>query len=323
MTTYAAVRNFAKGFPAIRRWKYRAEWAAAAARQPRQHADWYFHKHWVRHWILDTPPVPCGSDESFELRMLTCKRDVLEALWTLKSFFNYSELRPRVVIHDDGSLGAEDRQLLVHHVPGLRIVARAEADAKVAPLLAGHPHCSRYRFDPAFVLSLKLFDTNLLSTAPNVLLLDSDVLFFRKPTALEQHVQSGTGCYQSDYQDSYVTTRAEMESRFALAVPAHLNCGIFFFPRRCFDLDLLEQYFEYAFSTGADASRLRGWGEQTAYALLVAKHVDRFVSLPRAYQLSSGSAQPDAVCGHFVNDDFRPLMYSHGMKRLRKDGLLG
>jgi hypothetical protein len=321
--TYSEVKALARTVPALRWLKRGVDRIAGAALRPGEHIAWQFHRRWVRHRILETRPVPLAEERSVELHMLTCGRDLLEALWTLKSFFHYSELRPQVVIHDDGSLDAEAQILLERHVPGVRIETRADADARIAPLLQRYPHCRRYRLGTGHVLSLKLFDPFLLSSAEQILLLDSDVLFFDQPVDLEQHVQIGTGCYQRDYQDSYITSRQDLEAWSSAPIPLQLNSGILHLPRRVFDLEVLDAYCRYAFALEGEDTRLQRWGEQTAYAVLVAHHPAGCHALPRRYQISRGGARAEAVCGHFVSDDYRHLLYASGMSRLRKAGLLG
>jgi hypothetical protein len=93
-------------------------------------------------------------------------------------------------------------------------------------------------------------------------------------------------------------------------------------PRRVFNLEVLDTYLTYAFGLEDRDARMQRRGEQTAYAVLAAHHADAFECLPRRYQISRGGARPDAVCGHFVSDDFRHLLYASGMSRLRKAGFL-
>lgn len=321
--SYQAIKDFARTIPWVRRLVRRARHAADVVRDAGHRSDLYYYKRWARHDILKSECIPVGFDASFELRMLTCKRDVIDALWTLKSFFWCSELRPRVVIHEDGSFDEESCELLRKHLPGVAIERRVDSDARMRTLLADYPSCARYRFDPAAVMSLKLFDVNMLSTAPGILLIDADILFFRPPADLRRHIQAGTGCYMRDYQDAFVTNRAELEAQFEMPVLPMVNCGLLFFPRQYFDLAFLERYFTYVTQSPTVGSwHLATWGEQTAYALLMSRSPGQFAVLPETYAISKDSARPDVTCGHFVNDGSRNLLYVSGMKRLRKAGAL-
>ena len=71
----------------------------------------------ARHYrrILISPPVECGDSTDFEVHILTCHRDLLDALWCLKTFCFFSDTRPAIAIHDDGSLAASDFETLLQH----------------------------------------------------------------------------------------------------------------------------------------------------------------------------------------------------------------
>ena len=44
--------------------------------------------------ILTTRPVACGADTSFELHTLTCEHDLLNTLWSLKTWYYFSATPP-------------------------------------------------------------------------------------------------------------------------------------------------------------------------------------------------------------------------------------
>jgi hypothetical protein len=117
-------------------------------------------------------------------------------------------------------------------------------------------------------------------------------------------------------------SRQELEAWASRPIPPRLNSGLLHVPRRVFNLEVLDTYLTYAFGLEDRDARMQRRGEQTAYAVLAAHHADAFECLPRRYQISRGGARPDAVCGHFVSDDFRHLLYASGMSRLRKAGFL-
>jgi hypothetical protein len=106
------------------------------------------------------------------------------AVAALKSFCLAAEARFPLVVHDDGTLTRADGRLVAAHLPGARLVPRAEADARVIPALrrAGFTRCARYR--AAQVLALKYFDVQMDAAEGTVVYIDSDVLFFRRPDAL-------------------------------------------------------------------------------------------------------------------------------------------
>ena len=54
--------------------------------------------------ILNTRPVACGADTAYELHTLTCEHDLLNTLWSLKTWYHYSNTRPALVIYAGGPL---------------------------------------------------------------------------------------------------------------------------------------------------------------------------------------------------------------------------
>jgi len=76
-------------------------------------------------------------------------------------------------------LPAEARPAFVKMLSGVRGFSAAEADRTVLDALAGHQACREYRL--AHPLARKIFDMPILTRADRFIILDSDILFFRKP----------------------------------------------------------------------------------------------------------------------------------------------
>lgn len=276
----------------------------------------------TRHYrrILKSPPVECGDGTDFEVHMLTCHRDLLDALWCLKTFCHFSDTRPVIVIHDDGTLLASDVETLLQHFPGCRIIRRAEADAELTEYLSAYPHCLRFRLRPDFYCALKLFDVFHFARADKLLLLDSDVFFFRRPVELLQYIAAGQPFFLRDYQDAYAMPRDAIKTTFGMAVEPMVNAGLIFLRRRHYadHIKLIEHYFEMETNYPArDVNR----HEQTLHAMLLSKV--GAVSLGEAYQLSNRTAITDrTVAHHYVSDKSRAEMQAQGQQRLRATGFL-
>ena len=110
----------------------------------------------VRWRVLKTPPVNGLTDGSCEIHALTCERDWVDLIWSLKSLFSVSDVRFRLCIHDDGSLRPEGLAALRYHFPDARVISRGDADKKVGHMLRNHPRCLALR--QSNNLSLKVFD---------------------------------------------------------------------------------------------------------------------------------------------------------------------
>lgn len=96
-----------------------------------------------------------------------------------------------VTVHDDGTLTRVDRLLLRWRVPGIRIVARDEADALVERELAGFPHVLAARRDN--VRLRQLVDYFVLASTGLVIGMDSDVVFLSRPDAVLEWAEQPDG----------------------------------------------------------------------------------------------------------------------------------
>ena len=273
-----------------------------------------------RRRILTSPPVECGDELDLEIHLLTCHRDLLDALWCLKTYYHFSDTRPALVVHDDGTLRSSDFATLLQHFPGCRIIRRADADAELTEFLSAHPHCLRFRLRRDFYCALKLFDAFHHARADRLLLLDSDLLFFRRPVELLQHVAADRPCFLRDYQDAYAMPRGALEATFEMAVEPRVNAGLMFLRRRQYadNLDFFESYFR---RLTTDEPKDVNRHEQTLHAILLSKY--GAAPLSDGYQISDRAPITDGtVAHHSVSDGSRAEMQAAGLRRLRSSGFL-
>ena len=130
--------------------------------------------------ILGTPPLRTPTRGPGEVRVLTWRRDWVNCLWALKSFYRFDPGDLPLVIHD-GGLSATAARTLLRHFPDATYVPIASADAEVGAALQrrGLARCLAYRaLNPT---CRKLFDFYYLSKTEYVVTFDSDVLFFSRP----------------------------------------------------------------------------------------------------------------------------------------------
>jgi hypothetical protein len=177
-------------------------------------------------------------------------------------------------------------------------VARAEADDRVAPLLAGRPALQAFR--RANPLALKLIDIPLMATdaGDDLAYCDSDILFLRPFSGLFRFPGPETGAvFMSDRQNAYSVRSWQLLAEPRLALPCRVNSGVLHFRTRGFDPDLLDWYLsrpEYGFAPV--------WSEQTAWALLAARAGCRLWD-PRLLSFPDPARRPDeeVVALHFVS----------------------
>ncbi len=273
-----------------------------------------YYKDYYAKRILDSPPVECDSSVPLEVHMVTHESAMLESLWCLKTFYHFSEIRPKLFIHDDGSLSEESTSIFLNHFKEARVIGKLEADLKMQEYLKDYEFSHMYRFANYGAHSLKLLDFYRFSDNKPVLGLDSDVLFFQKPLELLNCAQTQQGFYMCDYRDSYSLPTNQLENNFQLKIVPRVNTGIFYFLQdRYYDRVLIEQWLKLAYQ---HQYPYKQWTEQTAFAILFSKYRTNFKSASHLYQISSEPLSDQTVSHHFVNDGSRRFLYIDGLRYL-------
>jgi hypothetical protein len=269
----------------------------------------------IQRKILKTPPIRTDFSGPAEIRVLTWRRDCLNLLWALKSFYHFAGVKYPLYIHDGGLLPS-NLAILRHHFPDATIVAREEADSRVTEILQTRnlERCISYR--RRNVATRKLFDFFLLSNADYVISIDSDIVFFKRPAELcKPPAEFTKNYYNKDESYWYSLTAAELSSSFGIVPPGLINSGLFVVRRESIDCDAIEEWLANP-KLFADT-----WvGEQTLHALC--SSVYGVELLPDSYRVSTKAGlSPDLVCKHYPGF-FRPLLYREGMAHLVERGFL-
>jgi hypothetical protein len=279
---------------------------------------------WQRYRIDDrAPPGPRIrlDRDGVEIHSVVCARDVAKSLWSLSSFVAQTGLRPRVVIHDDGTLTPRDHRRYQRYFEAIEILDAKATDARMHEALAAWPVARRLRARPDFYCARKLFDILFTARSEHVLVLDSDVLFFQRPDRLLACMAERRPCFGSDYQSSYAASRLELERWWGQEVLACVNAGLLHVPVRAYRdrLDLVEDYL--AFAEKALSHRRLNHHEQTAHALLMTSlGAER---LPSTYRVC-GPLDGRVVSHHFVDDGRqRERFWRLGVPRVRRDVAAG
>ncbi|WP_320782401.1 hypothetical protein [Streptomyces sp. CRN 30] len=151
--------------------------------------------------LLATETPRFTGEHGVEVHTLVSADHVPLYLFAAKSLARcWPEVTP--VVHDDGTLGPRDTARLRRHVPGVRVIGRAEADERVEALLGDRPTLAAVRRNNVRVL--QLVDYFLLSEAPSVVGMDSDVVFLSRPHTLVEWAGTASGerpdfCYSPEF----------------------------------------------------------------------------------------------------------------------------
>ncbi|HLG54682.1 MAG TPA: hypothetical protein VI485_05090 [Vicinamibacterales bacterium] len=277
-----------------------------------------------RQWsgVLNTAPVRTDVPGSgpIEVHLLCHRGDYLCAIWALKSLCLTSGVRWPVVIHLQGRVTSTMRRRLRRHLPDARLIEQDAADAAVRQALASdYPRLLEARRQSPFMM--KLVDPVLLTKAERIVVLDSDVLFFRDPQELRAHAEgasNGSWVFQRDPISTYNVTEAEARSAFGIALPDCVNSGIAVIPRSLVDLRLCERLLEHP-----DVRRPSGWIEQTLFALCAGARGDvTYLSSSYVISLERGLDYDALTARHYAGPS-RPLLTEEGMPYAALQGCLG
>jgi hypothetical protein len=258
--------------------------------------------HWP-YWAEKPATVP--------IHILTGAKDWRLAIWMLASFFHYTEMAWPLIVHDDGTLPAEGRATLQRIFPDLRLITRAEADAVMEKVLTPFPFCLEYR--QRHPLALKIFDAPHFTTGRKFLLLDSDVLFFDRPTEILAWSSNDEpeSWFNEDVQEGSLVSAAEARSELGIKLWARVNSGLCLLNRAAIDFDFCDRALAETSISSGHVWRM----EQTLFALC-ASRAGRGGLLPKSYEVSLGRrASPGAISRHYVGA-VRDRFYSEGLERL-------
>lgn len=111
--------------------------------------------------------------DDLEIHILCSKMDLYMCAWALRSFLYYSELNPKIIIYNDGSIEKKYADLLESKFNNLTVLK--------IPDIIGEPDIIDKYIKKGHPLMKKLIGPFYTAKADNVIVMDSDVLFFKKP----------------------------------------------------------------------------------------------------------------------------------------------
>jgi len=220
-----------------------------------------------------------GVSENFknlEIHSLICNRDVVMAINNFKSLQKYEEFKNvPIYLHDDGSLTDIDVSLL-SDIKNVTFIDRKWADLEIEKYIKNHPNCLSYRLGASKINlwhKIKSFDYYFFSDSKNILGVDTDLLFMRKPSNVISLIQSGTPFYFPDVQSSYSFNEPKNE----IPVLKNVNTGLIYIPsEKYYSLDDIE--FALSNLIRNNVNYFPSWIEQSAYAHMFYKN-EKYVSL--------------------------------------------
>ena len=269
----------------------------------------------VQRKILNTTPVFTEIEDEVEIHVLTWRKDYINLLWSLKTFYYLSDKKFPLVIHD-GGLGESHKLVLKKHFPNCRLISRNIANEEVETFLLDHGYNVSNEYRKSNVATLKVFDYFYYSRAKRIIHIDSDIVFFKKPDEFLNYINSRKSVFNKDMGYAYSTSIEELKELTGLNIPPLINSGLFVIDRESIDLKMIEKCL-------SESSKLfdNKWvTEQTLHAICATQADFDFLS--EHYLISTKrSNTEDLVCKHYTGF-FRPLFYQEGLKKVIDDKIL-
>lgn len=270
----------------------------------------------VRKRILHTRPITGLDDDTCELHVMTSKGDWLNLLWALKSFYDASRRRYRLCIHEDGSVPPEGIAHITRHFPDARLIRRVDADKRMAEALADFPLSLQFR--NTNLLAPKVFDFVTYLTTDRMLLFDSDLLFYKEPTALLERIEDPDyklNAFNADFGSAYTVTPETVREKMGFELQERVNSGLALIHRASMRWDWTEQFLQLPGLRDGHFWRI----EQTLYALCASRYGVEL--LPDDYTLHLEPGFGDRPFRHYVGR-IRHMMYGEGIAHLVRHGFL-
>lgn len=261
---------------------------------------------------LPEQPDP-GNPYPLPFTFLSGEKYWHQTLFCLLSAQQHSDRRIDATVFDDGSFTAATRDAMLRVVPWLRFVpsSRSEADLEARLPASRYPSLRARRL--VYPHLRKLTDLHCAARSWT-LVLDSDMLFFRRPDALLAWIeQPERPIFMQDVATAYGYSPALLRELVGQPVPARINVGLYTLDGATIDWARVEQWC---------AEQMRREGphylqEQALVAMLLA--LQSSVPLPDLdYVVKPTLAEgrdPHAVLHHYVANSKRSY-YQHCWQRI-------
>jgi hypothetical protein len=258
--------------------------------------------------------------------MQVCKRDWINAVWTLKSFRYWADRPFRLVLHRDTAdhdLKLEPNQLdvLRRQFPGIVVPSRE----KVAQLVQQHlepvaPRISSMWYSGQYFTLSKVVDTLLLAERRRIIVLDPDVLFFDRPDELLDVDDQEPAIFarfnvlrnKMNIDGMYCIDAQAVREHYGLELPVRFGTGLgWLWPEMC-DWALLDQIVsDPQIELNERAAFMI---DQTLLGLVCVEKGYEPLSVER-YAIEPVDSLDGVVARHYYSKT-RHLMYREGIRRL-------
>jgi hypothetical protein len=264
------------------------------------------------------PPLSSPADgPELEVSFLTGSRFWYQTLFCIYSLQSHSNVRITPIVYDDGSLTDANVVAILRVIPWARFVSACDVEALLDDQLPAtrYPVLRARRLD--FPLLRKLCDIRL-GRDDWVMFLDSDMLFFRRPTMLLDWLAAPERpIYLVDIQRAYGYSPELMQRLCGHEEPERVNTGICGLRGAAIDWESLEYWCRAMLEIEGPAYLQ----EQALTAMLLAGKSclrlpeEDYKVLPTLIE----GRNPSGILHHYVSHSKRSY-FQYGWRRIIADG---
>lgn len=236
------------------------------------------------------------EDYPYRIHMLVCNRDLSMAICACKSLVMASGSSQPFIFHDDGSLDDHDCLALANHFPGARVIRYSESQERAINQFGSESNLYRYR--KLGVMMMKLLDVRLFSESEKVIIMDSDILFFKNPIELFSLARDkcAPNSFNKDIAPAYMLDGKILESIVGEPLLPQINAGLSVVNVNAINFEKIELWLTQMKGQPIVIHRI----EQSLMAMLVAISEQKAQYLPQQYDVSYHKDVDSAVCKHYV-----------------------
>ena len=273
-------------------------------------------RHKLRDKVFKLPQIPAPDKAEVEIHMFCGKKQLDMGIWASWSIMRFIK-NAVLFVHSDGTLRDKDNCSWQKVIPSIIIVSKKEADNRAADVLAtDYPLLYTWRCHNW--CSAQVVDMNLFGESDRLVIMDSDVLCFRKPTELQASLALDEPVYRwnRDIRSAYLADIELLNEITDLLLPEAFNAGFQLTPRLGNrDFEHLERMINLL-KADVRIDTNHFWSTQTYYAMCAAR-CSNAQALPNSYAVTLGQTQDDAVVRHYVGiPSVRPRYFTEGLPKI-------
>jgi len=185
---------------------------------------------------------PARAITTASVHMQLSKSTLSMGLLSLRSLEAATERSWPIFIHDDGSMGEEEIKTLKGYFPDIRVLLRKDVDEDSIARIGPYEHVARMR--RKFVYGVKFTDPHYYAPTPNFILLDSDVVFYKRPDVLMDWAENQRDAchFNQDPGECYCVDTEDIQPLYSFPIWRNVNAGLLLLRREALDLEVAEKF---------------------------------------------------------------------------------